>query len=296
VSTVVQANPGAVVGTPRRTPSRALRKFLRNRAAIVGGVIVLFFALLAIFAPLVTSFDPAATSFRAIRKAPSALNWLGTDELGRDVLSRVIYGARASLGIGVSVVLASVMVGTLFGILAGYDRRLDGPVMRVVDALMALPDILLAIFLVAVLGASAGNVVLALAIVYTPRVVRVVRASTLVVRELPFVEAARALGVGTPRILTVHILLNVASPILIQATFIFAYAVLAEAGLSFLGAGVPPEIPTWGTMIASGQQYADRAFWTVLYPGLAIVLSALSLQILGDGLRDMLDPKLRKAL
>jgi peptide/nickel transport system permease protein len=169
-------------------------------------------------------------------------------------------------------------------------------VSRLVDATMALPDILLAIFLVAVLGASAGNVVLALAIVYTPRVVRVVRASTLVVRELPFVEAARALGVSTPRILIVHVLLNVASPVLIQATFIFAYAVLAEAGLSFLGAGVPPEVPTWGTMIASGQQYADRAFWVVFYPGLAIVLSALSLQILGDGLRDMLDPKLRKAL
>jgi peptide/nickel transport system permease protein len=235
---------------------------------------------------------------RVIRRLrpPGADNLLGTDELGRDVLSRVIFGARASLGIGFSVVLASVLVGTLLGILAGFYRRIDGIVMRLVDATMALPDILLAIFLVAVLGASAGNVVLALAIVYTPRVVRVVRASTLVVRELPFVEAARALGVSTPRILLVHVLLNVASPVLIQATFIFAYAVLAEAGLSFLGAGVPPEIPTWGTMIASGQQYADRAFWVVFYPGLAIVLSALSLQILGDGLRDMLDPKLRKAL
>jgi peptide/nickel transport system permease protein len=139
-------------------------------------------------------------------------------------------------------------------------------------------------------------VILALSIVYTPRVVRVVRASTLVVRELPFVEAARALGVSVWRILTVHILLNVASPVLVQATFIFAYAVLAEAGLSFLGAGVPPDVPTWGTMIAAGQQYADNAFWVVIFPGVAIVLVALSLQILGDGLRDMLDPKLRKAL
>jgi peptide/nickel transport system permease protein len=186
--------------------------------------------------------------------------------------------------------------GTLLGLLAGYFRALDTIVMRLVDAMMALPDILLAIFLVAVLGASAANVVLALSIVYTPRVTRVVRASTLVVRELPFVEAARALGVSTFRILTVHILLNVASPILVQATFIFAYAVLAEAGLSFLGAGVPPEVPTWGTMIASGQQYADQAFWLVLFPGLAIVSAAMSLQLVGDGLRDMLDPKLRKAL
>ena len=224
------------------------------------------------------------------------VNWFGTDEFGRDILSRIIFGGRASLGIGMAVVVASMLAGTTLGLIAGYFRAADGVIMRIVDAMMSLPDILLAIFLVAVLGASAGNVVLALAIVYTPRVTRVVRGSTLVVRELPFVEAARTLGVSTWRILTVHILLNVASPILVQATFIFAYAVLAEAGLSFLGAGVPPEIPTWGTMIATGQQYADQAMWVVLFPGLAIVLSALSLQLLGDGLRDMLDPKLRKAL
>ena len=273
-----------------------LRRLFRRKLVLVAAVLLAGVIIIALLAPWVSPYDPGA--MRVIRRLrpPGADNLLGTDELGRDVLSRVIFGARASLGIGFSVVLASVLVGTVLGILAGFYRRIDGIVMRLVDATMALPDILLAIFLVAVLGASAGNVVLALAIVYTPRVVRVVRASTLVVRELPFVEAARALGVSTPRILLVHVLLNVASPVLIQATFIFAYAVLAEAGLSFLGAGVPSEIPTWGTMIASGQQYADRAFWVVFYPGLAIVLSALSLQILGDGLRDMLDPKLRKAL
>lgn len=273
-----------------------LSRLFRRRVVLIATLILLAIILLAIFAPLLSPYSPTGMRVSQRLRPPSFTNWFGTDEFGRDVATRIIYGGRASLGIGMAVVTVAMIAGTTLGLLAGYFRSLDGPIMRVVDAMMSLPDILLAIFLVAVLGASAGNVILALAIVYTPRVTRVVRGSTLVVRELPFVEAARTLGVSTWRILTVHILLNVASPILVQATFIFAYAVLAEAGLSFLGAGVPPEIPTWGTMIAAGQQYADRAMWVVLFPGLAIVLSALSLQLLGDGLRDMLDPKLRKAL
>jgi peptide/nickel transport system permease protein len=273
-----------------------LRRLFRRKVVLVASIALLVAFLFAVLAPWLSPFDPSGMRIARRLRPPNAINWLGTDELGRDILSRVIWGGRASLGIGFAVVVLSIAVGATLGLLAGYFRRLDAIVMRFVEALMALPDILLAIFLVAVLGASAGNIVLALAIVYTPRVVRVVRASTLVVRELPFVEAARALGVSTWRILSVHILLNVASPVLVQATFIFAYAVLAEAGLSFLGAGVPPEVPTWGTMIASGQQYADGAFWVVGFPGLAIVVVALSLQIVGDGLRDMLDPKLRKAL
>ena len=188
-----------------------------------------------------------------------------------------------------------MICGVLLGLAAGFFRRLDGPVMRLVDAMMSFPDILLAIALVAVLGASMSNVILALAIVYTPRVARVVRASTLVVRELLFIEAARALGISTWRILFIHILQNIASPILVQATFIFAYAVLAEAGLSFLGVGVPPVLPTWGSMISSGQQFAHQAIWLVVFPGIAIILSALSLQMVGDGFRDLLDPKLRKS-
>lgn len=273
-----------------------LKRLFRRKLVLFGAIVLAAVVIMALAAPWIAPYSP--TSMKVIQrlKPPSMVNWFGTDEFGRDILSRIIYGGRASLGIGMAVVIASMLAGTTLGLLAGYFRALDGVIMRVVDAMMSLPDILLAIFLVAVLGASAGNVVLALAIVYTPRVTRVVRGSTLVVRELPFVEAARVLGVSTWRILTVHILLNVASPILVQATFIFAYAVLAEAGLSFLGAGVPPEIPTWGTMIATGQQYADQAVWVVLFPGLAIVLSALSLQLVGDGLRDMLDPKLRKAL
>ena len=263
---------------------------------MLAGAVILAVALLALFAPWITPYDPMAMKISDRMQSPSVAHWFGTDELGRDVFSRVVFGARYSLMIGALVVLISMICGVLLGLAAGFFRRLDGPVMRLVDAMMSFPDILLAIALVAVLGASMTNVILALAIVYTPRVARVVRASTLVVRELLFIEAARALGVSTWRILFIHILNNIASPILVQATFIFAYAVLAEAGLSFLGVGVPPELPTWGTMIASGQQFAHQAIWLVVFPGIAIVLSALSLQMVGDGFRDLLDPKLRKAM
>jgi peptide/nickel transport system permease protein len=271
-------------------------KLFRRRLVLAGAVILAAVALLALFAPWLTPYDPMALKILDRLQSPRAAHWFGTDELGRDVFSRVIFGARYSLLIGALVVLISMFCGVLLGLAAGFFRRLDGPVMRLVDAMMSFPDILLAIALVAVLGASMTNVILALAIVYTPRVARVVRASTLVVRELLFIEAARALGISTWRILFIHILQNIASPILVQATFIFAYAVLAEAGLSFLGVGVPPVLPTWGSMISSGQQFAHQAIWLVVFPGIAIILSALSLQMVGDGFRDLLDPKLRKAL
>lgn len=274
----------------------ALRKLFRRKVVLAGAVALVVLVLLALFAPFASPYDPSALKVLERLRGPSALHWFGTDEFGRDIFTRVVVGARYSLTIGALTVLIATVAGTLLGLCAGYFRRLDTPIMRVVDAMMAFPDILLAIALMAMLGASLFNVVLALAIVYTPRIARIVRASTLVVRELLFVEAARALGVSTARILFRHILLNTLSPILVQATFIFAYAILAEAGLSFLGVGVPPEIPTWGTMVAAGQQFADQAFWVVLYPGLAIVIAALSLQMVGDGLRDMLDPRLRKSL
>jgi len=273
-----------------------LRKLFGRRVVLVGATILTIVALAALLAPWITPYDPTSLKILDRMQGPRATHWFGTDELGRDVFSRVVYGARYSLMIGALVVLASMVGGVLLGLAAGFFRPLDGPIMRVVDAMMAFPDILLAIALVAVLGASMANVVIALAIVYTPRVARVVRASTLVVRELLYIEAARALGVATWRILFIHVLQNIASPILVQATFIFAYAVLAEAALSFLGVGVPPEWPTWGTMIANGQQFAHRAIWLVMFPGVAIVLCALSLQMVGDGLRDLLDPKLRKSL
>ena len=273
-----------------------LAKLFRRKLVLGGCLVLLLMVLLALFAPLVSSHDPMGMNIVQRLKPPSGASWFGTDEYGRDVFTRIIYGGRYTLTIGLSVVAISVVCGVTMGLLAGYFTRLDGPIMRLVDAMMAFPDILLAIALMAALGASMFNVILALSIVYTPRVARVVRASTLVVRELLFVEAARALGVSTFRILMAHILRNLTSPILVQGTFIFAYAILAEAGLSFLGVGVPPDIPTWGTMINGGQQYAHQAFWMVLCPGIAIVLSALSLQMVGDGLRDILDPKLRKAL
>ena len=283
--------------TPSRSPTAILvGKLFRRKLVLAGAAILVIVTLLALFAPWITPYGPMAMKISDRMQSPRLAHWFGTDELGRDVFSRVVFGARYSLMIGASVVLISVTGGVLLGLTAGFFRRLDGPIMRVVDAMMSFPDILLAIALVAVLGASMTNVILALAIVYTPRVARVVRASTLVVRELLFIEAARALGVSTWRILFIHILNNIASPILVQATFIFAYAVLAEAGLSFLGVGVPPELPTWGTMIASGQQFAHQAIWLVVFPGVAIVLSALSLQMVGDGFRDLLDPKLRKAI
>jgi peptide/nickel transport system permease protein len=276
--------------------SAAFAKLFRRRLVLAGAVVLAAIALLALFAPWLAPYDPMALKVLDRLQSPRAAHWFGTDELGRDVFSRVIFGARYSLLIGALVVLISMVCGVLLGLAAGFFRRLDGPVMRLVDAMMSFPDILLAIALVAVLGASMSNVILALAIVYTPRVARIVRASTLVVRELLFIEAARALGISTWRILFVHILHNIASPILVQATFIFAYAVLAEAGLSFLGVGVPPVLPTWGSMISSGQQFAHQAIWLVVFPGIAIVLSALSLQMVGDGFRDLLDPKLRKTL
>ncbi len=274
---------------------RPLRQLLQRRLVVASALVLAVIAVLALGAPWLAAFDPNDTAVLDRLKGPTGVHWLGTDELGRDLYARIVHGARYSLAIAGLTALGAVVLGTLLGLAAGFFRRLDAPLMRLVDAMMSFPDILLAIALVAILGPSLVNVVLALVLVYTPRVARVVRASTLVVRELLFVEAVRALGVRTSRILWRHILPNLMSPILVQVSFIFAYALLAEAGLSFLGVGVPPEIPTWGTMVAGSQQYAHQAFWVVLFPGLAIIFTALSLQLLGDGIRDLLDPKLKKA-
>jgi len=272
------------------------RLLLRRKTAMIGLIILVVLVLAAAFAPYITGYAPQKLSIVNRLKPPSGAHWFGTDEFGRDVFTRAVYGGRLSLFVGFAVVILSSVLGIVLGLVAGFFRPADKVVARVIDAMMAFPDILLAISLVAALGPSLVNVILALGIVYTPRLARIVRASTLVIRELPFVEAARALGVSTWRIVTAHVLRNLWSPILVQGTFIFAYAILAEAGLSFLGVGVSPEIPTWGTMINAGQQYMGTADWMMVFPGLAIVLSVVSLQMVGDGLRDILDPRLRKEL
>jgi peptide/nickel transport system permease protein len=275
---------------------RIIQQLMRRRIVLVSALVLLAITILALGAPWFASFDPNDTKVLNRLKPPSAENLLGTDELGRDLYSRIVHGARFSLAIGALTALGAVIAGTCLGLVAGYFRRLDAPLMRIVDAMMSFPDILLAIALVAILGPTLTNVVLALTLVYTPRVARVVRASTLVVREMLFIEAVRALGVRTSRILWRHVLPNLLSPVMVQVSFIFAHAIMAEAGLSFLGVGVPPDIPTWGTMVAAGQQYAHQAFWVVLFPGLGIVFTALTLQLLGDGVRDLLDPRLKKTL
>ncbi len=273
----------------------ALRSLAARRVVLLALVVLALMVLMTALGQWIFAHDPMAMKVSQRLRAPSWSHWSGTDELGRDITSRIFYGARYSLAIGAATALLAVVFGSLLGLLAGFFSRLDAALMRCVDAMMAFPDILLGIALVSILGASPVNVVLALTIVYTPRVARVVRASTLVIRELPYIEAARAVGVSTPRLLVVHILPNLMSPILVQLSFIFAYALLAEAGLSFLGVGVGAEIPTWGTMVAASAQYADRAVWTLFFPGMAIVMTALSLQILGDGVRDLLDPRLKGA-
>lgn len=273
-----------------------VRKLFRRRIVLVAAVCLGLVVLMSLFADWVTAFDPNDTAVAQRLSRPSAEHHLGTDELGRDLLARMAHGGRYSLSIAAMTAIGAVTMGTLLGLVSGFFRRLDAPISRVVDAMMSFPDILLAIALVAILRPSMLNVVYALVLVYTPRVARVVRASTLVVRELLYVEAARAVGVSSTGILFRHILPNLMSPILVQSSFIFAYAILAEAALSFLGVGVPPEIPTWGTMVAGSQQYAHQALWIVLFPGLAIVITALSLQLLGDGIRDLLDPRLKKSM
>ncbi|MCQ1570682.1 ABC transporter permease [Neorhizobium galegae] len=276
--------------------AKFFRRFLKRKTVALGLVVIVIFVLLAVFAPWIAPYSPSKLSIVNRLKPPSEIYWFGTDEFGRDIFSRTIFAGRLSLLVGAAVVSLSAIIGVTLGLLAGFFQKLDTPIARLIDAMMAFPDILLAIALVAALGPSLVTVIIALSIVYSPRLARIVRASTLVIRELPYVEAAKALGISTFHIMTRHVLRNLISPILVQGTFLFASAMLAEAGLSFLGLGVSPEIPTWGTMIASGRQYIGQADWMTYFPGFAIILSVLSLQMVGDGLRDMLDPRLRKDL
>lgn len=284
----------AAISVPLQSEPNVLSRLIGRPTSAIGIAVLVIIVLAAILAPVIAPYAPSKLSIASRLHGPSLEHLFGTDDLGRDVFTRMLYAARTSLSVGFAVVVLSAIIGTILGLTSGYFKRLDAPVSRLIDAMMAFPDILLAIALVAALGATAVNVVVALGIVYAPRLARVVRASTLVIRELPYVEAARALAVPTPVILIRHVLRNVTSPLLVQGTFIFANAILAEAGLSFLGVGISPDIPTWGTMIATGRQYMDQAGWVMMFPGAAIVVTVLSLQLVGDGLRDLLDPRLAK--
>jgi len=283
---------------PRRQPfwrSSTFRRLIRHRSFMIGLVLFSFVVALALFAWWIAPNDPNRTAIR-MRFRPPQLDrvfLLGTDNLGRNLLSRVAYGAQLSLMIGLGVVALNAVFGVLLGAVAGYFRKLDGPMMRLADALMAFPSILLAIGIAAALGPSAWTAVIALSVVYIPRTARIVRASVLVVREMEFVQAARAAGARDWRILTRHIMPNCMAPLIVQLSFIFAYAVLSEAVLSFLGLGAPPSVPSWGTLISEGRPYIREAAWLTVVPGCAIAITVLGLNLMGDGLRDVLDPRLK---
>jgi peptide/nickel transport system permease protein len=263
----------------------------RRKITLLGAALMAVMLILGVLGPLVAG-SPTRMDVASRLARPSALHWFGTDDVGRDVFSRVIHGARLSLLVGSAVVAFSLVVGVSCGLIAGYYRGLDNAVMRVMDGLMAFPAIILAIALMAALGPSVANVVVAIGVVYSPRVARVVRGSVLVIRETAYVEAARALGAADATLIGRHVLPNCLSPVIVQGSFVFAAAVLTEAALSFLGVGVPPFVPSWGNILSDGRLYLQQAPWLVLYPGAAIMMTILGLNLFGDGLRDLLDPKL----
>ena len=274
-------------------PTPLWRRLLNHRSFMVGATLFGSIVLMALLADLIAPHDPLRNNFRYRLGAPNDVHWLGTDRAGRDVLSRIVHGSQVSLRIGLMVVLFTGVCGAVIGGLAGYFRHLDNVVMRVMDAMMAFPGILLAIAIAAVLGPSEFNAVLALSITYTPRTARVARAAVLVVREMPYVEAARAVGASHARILLTHVLPNGLTPLIVQLSYIFAIAILAEAVLSFIGVGPPPPLPTFGNIIADGRDFVQEAPWICLYPGLAIAVAVLGLNLIGDGLRDALDPRMK---
>ena len=279
----------APVDSPAR---RAWRRLLARRAAVFGLLIVLLAVALALLAPWLAPYDPLKTSFTLVRKAPSAAHWFGTDEVGRDILARIIWGARASLAAGVISVGIAIGIGVPLGMLAGYAGGLvDALISRITDAMLACPFLILAIALAAFLGPSLGNAMIAIGITATPIFVRLARGQVIAVRSEDYVEAARTVGNPPWRILARHIGPNIAPPIIVQATLAIAAAIIAEASLSFLGLGQQPPAPSWGSMLNIAQRFLVQAPWMAIYPGLAIFVTVLAFNLLGDGLRDALDPK-----
>jgi peptide/nickel transport system permease protein len=268
----------------------------RHPTAILGAVVLVLMMLAAIFAPWLGTVDPQALSMANRLKPPSAGYWFGTDMLGRDVYSRVVYGTRVSLTVGIAVALLSTVLGLAIGMLTGFVRWADAILMRVMDGLMSIPAVLLAISLMALTQASLQNVIFAITLSEVPRVVRLVRSLVLTLREQPFVEAATATGTSIPRTLVRHILPNTIAPLLVQGTYIFASAMITEAILSFIGAGTPPNIPSWGNVMAEARSLFQIAGYLILFPGICLSLTVLAVNLLGDGLRDALDPRLARRM
>jgi peptide/nickel transport system permease protein len=266
------------------------RRILSNKLMVNGGITIIFLTLVAFIGPLLVPYNPNEMVVQNRLQAPSAQHLLGTDEFGRDLLTRIVYGAKVTLGVGFSVAALSSIIGMIIGLYASYYRFLDHILMRVCDGLMSIPGILLAIALMASLGAKTGNVIIALSIVFTPYVARVIRSTALVIREQTYIEAIKVQGASTFRIIWLHIMPNTISPLVVTATFIFADAIITEAALSFLGAGIPAPDPSWGNILYDGKLVIFNAWWMTVFPGVMIILSVLSLNLLGDGLRDLIDP------
>ena len=262
----------------------------------IGGGLLLIMVFLAVFAPLLFTSDPIQMNPVERLKTPSLIHWFGTDMFGRDIYSRTVYGSQISLVVGLVAAVLSVILGLFIGLVAGYIRFLDAILMRIMDGLMAIPGILLAIALVSLSGASLITVTIAITIPEIPRVVRLVRSIVLSVREEPYVEAAIAAGTRLPLILSRHVLPNTIPPLIVQATYVCASAMLTEAILSFLGAGTPPEVPSWGNIMAEGRLYFQIAPWIIFFPGITLAVTVLAVNVLGDGLRDTLDPRIAKQM
>ena len=277
---------------PPRNRHRAWMKFKRNRVAVLGLAIVLVFALLALLAPLVANHDPLQTSFTTIRKPPSAAFWLGTDELGRDIFSRMVYGARASLMAGLVSVFIALVAGVPLGLIAGYfGGWIDSIISRATEALLSIPFLILAIALAAFLGPSLTNAMIAIGVSAAPKFVRLTRGQALSAKKEDYVQSARALGASDLRIIARHVFPNVMPPLIVQATITIATAIIAEASLSFLGLGLQPPSPSWGSMLNTAKNFMSQAPWMSIFPGSAIFLVVLGFNLLGDGLRDALDPR-----
>jgi peptide/nickel transport system permease protein len=295
--TAVAAAPVSAELFPAEVRRGRIRTFIRRHPTVtLGGLLLAVMAFIAVFAPWLGTTDPQALAPARRVRPPSELHWFGTDMLGRDVYSRVIYGARISLIVGLSVAFLSSAAGLLIGLFSGFLRVLDGVMMRIMDGLMSIPPILLAIALMALTRGSVQNVIIAITIAEIPRVSRLVRGVVLSLREQPFVEAAIAAGTTTPRIIWRHILPNTLAPLTVQATYIAASAMITEAILSFIGAGTPPTIPSWGNVMAEGRALWQVAPYIVFFPAVFLSVTVLAVNLLGDGLRDALDPRLAKRI